>query len=149
MKKTTSHGFTLIETMVAVTILALSVAGPLFTASRVLVATEISRDKLIASYFAQEGIEKVRATRDDAYLAAYYRTPTPGTDTSSAWNDFLAPLGTVTVSYTPEASQTSFTRTVVPFVSSPTDEKITSTVAWDFHGTTYTVIITDHLTPWQ
>lgn len=152
MKKNTPHGFTLIETMVAVSILALSVAGPLFTASRVLVATEISRDQLTASYFAQDGIENVRATRDDAYLTAYIGTSPRGADTSTAWSNFLASPGTGTVSYTDPnsgASKTSFTRTTQASASSPYDEKITSSVTWSFHGTLHTVMITDHLTPWQ
>ncbi len=83
----TSRGFTLIETMIAVTILTLSVAGPLVTANRSIVAARISRDQLSASYLAQEGIEYVRAMRDNAYLAAYQAGGT--TVSSTAWSNFL------------------------------------------------------------
>lgn len=80
-------GFTLVETMIAVTILTFAVAGPLFTASRAIIAAQISRDQLIASYLAQEGIEHVRAMRDNEYLAAYRQG---GANISStAWNNFL------------------------------------------------------------
>lgn len=65
------RGFTLVETMVAVAILTLSVAGPLTVADRAIVAAESANYQLTASYLAQEGIEYVRAMRDDAYLAAY------------------------------------------------------------------------------
>lgn len=83
---TASLGFTLIETMIAVTILTLSVSGPLLGASRALVLAEISRDQLTASYLAQEGIEYVRAMRDNAYLRSY---EAGGTDISgAAWIDF-------------------------------------------------------------
>ena len=78
------YGFTLIETLVAVTILTLSVAGPMMTANRAIVAAQTSRDQLTASYLAQEGIEFVRAMRDREYLALY-----PGGDSSAAWNAFL------------------------------------------------------------
>ncbi|MHB8914153.1 MAG: type IV pilus modification PilV family protein [Minisyncoccota bacterium] len=84
MKHFTSKGFTLIETMVAVTILALAISGPLLAASRAIVAAEVSRDQLTASYLAQEGIEYVRAMRDDEYLKLY-----SGSDTSAAWGNFL------------------------------------------------------------
>ena len=85
MKK--SRAFTLIETMVAVTILALAISGPLLTASRAIVAAEISRDQLTASYLAQEGVEYVRAMRDDEYLKLY-----AGGTTSAAWGNFLSAI---------------------------------------------------------
>jgi prepilin-type N-terminal cleavage/methylation domain-containing protein len=96
-----SHrGFTLIETLVAVTILTLSVVGPLFSASRALVATQISRDHLTASYLAQEGIEYVRMMRDNAYLNAYHFPPaSPATISSAAWADFTG--GSAAWSITP------------------------------------------------
>lgn len=79
-------GFTLIETMVAVTIIALAIAGPLTAASRSVVAGQLSRDQLIASYLAQESIEYVRAMRDNEFLALY----PPDTDTAAAaWDNFL------------------------------------------------------------
>lgn len=81
-------GFTLIEAMVAVTIVTLAVAGPLFTAGRAIVAAQISRQQLTASYLAQEGIEYVRAMRDNEYLAAYQAG---GTNVSTtAWSNFLS-----------------------------------------------------------
>jgi prepilin-type N-terminal cleavage/methylation domain-containing protein len=78
-------GFTLVETLVAITILTLSTGGPLFTASRAVVAAQVARDHLIASYLAQEGLEYMRAMRDNAYLE--YASPTPSG--SSAWNNFI------------------------------------------------------------
>ncbi|MBU6491039.1 prepilin-type N-terminal cleavage/methylation domain-containing protein [Patescibacteria group bacterium] len=85
MKKFT--GFTLIETMVAITILSLAVVGPLFTASRAITAAQGARYELTASYLAQEGIEYVRAMRDNEYLAAY---AAGGSISSNAWNNFLS-----------------------------------------------------------
>lgn len=77
------RGFTLIETLVAITILMLSVAGPLSVAQSAFTAAAISRDQLVASYLAQEQIEYVRELRDSAYLAAY-----ASGDTSTAWSSF-------------------------------------------------------------
>ncbi|HUX80764.1 MAG TPA: prepilin-type N-terminal cleavage/methylation domain-containing protein, partial [Candidatus Paceibacterota bacterium] len=81
-----STGFTLVETLIAVTIVTLAVAGPLTVASRALVAGQIAHDQLTASYLAQEGVEYVRAMRDDEYLALY--PPDAGTS-ATAWNNFL------------------------------------------------------------
>lgn len=82
------RGFTLIETMVAVSILTLAVAGPLYSASRAIVAAVTARDQLIASYLAQEGIEYVRAMRDATFLnAAALNHP------ETAWADFLNTSG--------------------------------------------------------
>jgi len=79
--------FTLIETLVAITILTLAISGAFFAANSALVAANIARDQLTASYLAQEGIEYVRWVRDDGYLTAYNAG---GSDISTvAWNNFL------------------------------------------------------------
>lgn len=82
-----SQGFTLIETLIAVGILALAIAGPMYSANSALVAAEISGQQLTASYLAQEGIEYIRAMRDDEYLASYKQG---GADISTnAWDFFI------------------------------------------------------------
>ncbi|MFA6969109.1 MAG: type II secretion system protein [Candidatus Paceibacterota bacterium] len=81
------RGFTLIETMIAITILTLAIAGPIFTASRAIIAAQIARDQLIATYLAQEGIEYVRAMRDDEFLSAYQAGG--ASVSSAAWAGFI------------------------------------------------------------
>src|SRR3989344_3234434 len=84
MHTRTQRAFTLIETLVAVSILTLAIVGPLFAANRAIVAARTARDQLTALYLAQEAIEYVRLMRDDAYLARY-----PSSDASTvAWDDF-------------------------------------------------------------
>src|SRR3989344_5315664 len=61
-------GFTLIETLVAVTVLVAAIAGPLTIASRGLASANLARDQLIANFLAQEAIEFVRNTRDENVL---------------------------------------------------------------------------------
>ncbi len=78
---TVPSGFTLIETLVAVTIIAVAIAGPLLSAARAMNAAAIAGEQLTASYLAQEGIEYVRLMRDDAYLATR--------SSDSAWTTFL------------------------------------------------------------
>lgn len=59
-----SRGFTLIETMVAITVLLVSLAGPLTIATKGLSASIFARDQITAFYLAQEAIEFVRNQRD-------------------------------------------------------------------------------------
>lgn len=58
------RGFTLIETFVAVSILAFAVVAPLSLASRSLSTARYARDQVIASNLAQDALEFVRARRD-------------------------------------------------------------------------------------
>ncbi|MBX9765608.1 hypothetical protein K2X83_03130 [Patescibacteria group bacterium] len=71
MKSRASHrGFTLIETFVASAILLVSLAGPLSIAAQALRTSYYARDQVTAFYLAQEGLEYVRAKRDQNYLAS-------------------------------------------------------------------------------
>jgi len=61
-------GFTLVETLVAITIVLLAVTGPLQLVKDSLTASYVSRDQLIATSLAEEGVEYVRRVRDNNYL---------------------------------------------------------------------------------
>ncbi len=68
--KKSHRGFTLIETLVAVLLLATAVAGPLTIASAGLSAALVAKDQIVATYLAQDAIEYIRYKRDSACLAA-------------------------------------------------------------------------------
>lgn len=55
----TNHAFTLIETLVAITILMIAIAGPLTVANRAYHTALESRDRIIATNLAQETIEYI------------------------------------------------------------------------------------------
>jgi prepilin-type N-terminal cleavage/methylation domain-containing protein len=63
-------GFTLIETMVAITVLLVSLAGPLTIATKGLSAAVFARDQITAFYLAQEAVEFIRNRRDEFGLQA-------------------------------------------------------------------------------
>ncbi len=65
----TQQGFTIIETLVAITILMVAIAGPLSIASKGLTGALTSRDQMIATYLAQESIEVVKNIRDNNIAA--------------------------------------------------------------------------------
>jgi prepilin-type N-terminal cleavage/methylation domain-containing protein len=65
------RGFTLIETLMAVLLLSLAIAGPLTIASNSLQATLTAKDQDTAFYLAQDGMEYVRWVRDTNTLQCY------------------------------------------------------------------------------
>ncbi len=71
IKNKTRHGeegFTLLETLVALTILVMAVVGPLQLASKSVGSAIISQNRITAFYLAQEGIEAIRNIRDTNFL---------------------------------------------------------------------------------
>jgi Tfp pilus assembly protein PilV len=56
-----SAGFTLLETVVAISILMVGVIGPITLAQRNVKASRDAGDRLVASFLAQEGIEAMRS----------------------------------------------------------------------------------------
>ena len=63
------RGFTLIETLVAISILLIALAGPLTIAAKGLNSSYYARDQITAFYLAQEGIEYIRNYRDTDSLS--------------------------------------------------------------------------------
>lgn len=57
-------GFTLVEAMVAISILSLAVTGPLLIAQKGLGSSVYARDQITAFYLAQEAVEYIRNVRD-------------------------------------------------------------------------------------
>jgi type II secretory pathway pseudopilin PulG len=58
------RAFTLVETLVAISILMLAVTGPLFYASESLKAAIYAKDQITAFYLAQDAFEQIRGIRD-------------------------------------------------------------------------------------
>ena len=87
-------GFTLIEVLIAVVIFSSSLAGMLLLVGTGIGNVNVAKDRLIANYLAQEGIELLRYKRD-------YMTVTNG---SSGWNNFtglFSAIGDTTINNFP------------------------------------------------
>lgn len=63
-----NKGFTLLEVIIAVSIMTTGVIGLSALIQQTMVLTSISSSRLTASYLAQEGMEIVRAVRDGNWL---------------------------------------------------------------------------------
>jgi len=173
-RRALSGGFTLIETMVAVTLLTVAIVAPMSLASQSLQSAYYARDQITASNLAQEGVEAVRAVRDHNILLTAYGTPTdilngipvgssfridptngnridtcssdPGGVCEPLYSDGTLYGYTTTSGWLP----TQFTRTVMASYISGTDEvKIQVTVSWQTGSyRTRSFTISDNLFRW-
>jgi len=75
-------GFTLIEVMLAISILTIAVGGSFVLIQQTLISVSLSQSELVASYLAQEGIEIIRNVRDNNWLE---QRAVP----STSWDDGL------------------------------------------------------------
>lgn len=182
MKKSTRilrhSGFTLVETMVAIAVLAVALVGPFTAVQNALNASYIARDQLIAASLAQEGMEYIRSVRDNNYLngrtwmdvlstyACYGASPSNYCTVDPTQGDVhtapstamvaYANIGSVpslnlspTNLYTQQAgTPTRFTRTVQLLVKSANEVQVVVVVTWVSVKQTYSVTITDTLRDW-
>ena len=81
-----NSGFTLVETLVAISIFSMSILGLLSVLASGITNTTYAKEKIIADYLAQEGIESIRNMRDSFVLY-----PANGN-----WNSFKAELAPCT-----------------------------------------------------
>ena len=69
--KNNFKGFTLVEALVAITILITGILSALTLVTRALYSTSIIQDRIIASFLAQEGIEFIRQKRDTNFIEKF------------------------------------------------------------------------------
>ncbi|MFA5932066.1 MAG: type II secretion system protein [Candidatus Paceibacterota bacterium] len=140
-KSKLNKGFTLVETLVSISIFTMSILGLLVILSGSITDTGYAKKKMAASYLAQEGIEYVRNLRDTAVL---YNTTSP----QAGWDSFKTPR---TISYPiSNADFPGFIRTVtLVSVPSTTDEvKVFSNVSWTQGSGNYNITLTENLFNW-
>jgi prepilin-type N-terminal cleavage/methylation domain-containing protein len=85
---TNKSGFSLVETLVAITILLLVIVGPLSISSTSVKSTMFSSEQVMAFFLAQEGLEISQNARDNLILQNFRgNNPDP-------WSDFRNTNGT-------------------------------------------------------
>jgi len=145
--KNKKAGFTLVETLVAISIFTSSIVVLMSVLGSGISNTNYAKDKITAGYLAQEGIEYLRNARDQYLL----------TNLDSGWTDFKtesANLATLAITVPPPAifNDPGFVRTiqVTPDALYPDVEiKITSTVSWTQpSGATASVTLSETLFNW-
>ena len=86
------RGLTLVETLVAISILTIAVVGPLGIIAQALHTSYYIRDQMTAYYLAQEAIEYVRNIRDDQSIAitkSFLDNPDTPVDSTAWFNNVL------------------------------------------------------------
>ena len=68
-----SHAFSLVEVLVAITILLLVVVTPMSIVTQANNSTSFANEQLIAFFLAQEGLEIVEKGRNDLYLQCFWQ----------------------------------------------------------------------------
>lgn len=171
-KNTSAAGFTLIETLVAITILLIAVVGPIALIGDSIRKMYYARDEVLAINLAQEGIEMVRQVRDTNMLSgsAWLTNLADGTYLIDAGNSMTGAPGTFVIycgaACVPQPiyldgntglyrqgvvfSSTRFSRIVtISSAGLPANERqITSTVTWLTGGSTGSVSVSEYIFSW-
>lgn len=131
-------GFTLVETLVSVSIFTVSLLAIMSVLASSIASTNYAKQKMSAAYLAQEGIEHARNIRDNHVLY----------DASSGWDNFKN--DPAVTNYDISSTYPEFVRTVqISPVGAGSDEvKITSTVSWTQGSGNYNVTFSENLFNW-
>lgn len=121
---TPMRGFTLVETLVAITVVVTAMVGPLYAVQQALNASRSARDQLVASSLAQEAVEHVRGIRDSNYLYLLANTGSSrswlyGVDGTGGSVNCIS--GPCVVDPTLDPTQSTASRTITPLYLSSTN----------------------------
>lgn len=173
-----SSGFILVEVIVSISILMLAVPAALTIASKSVFLASYSKDQVIATYLAQEGIEIIRNRRDQNILRGItwddgfssgdcqgglkcivdlgWGASDPVIQKCVGSCSFVLSLDTASGAYAHQSGGTwvlsPFSRSVhvsnVPGGSNPNEIRVESTVTYNTHGIDKTITLMENLTPW-
>lgn len=164
----TNKGFTLLEVIAAIFILTVGIGSAFTLISQTLSAVSLVRERLIASYLVQEGIEIVRNIRDGNWLEQRTASTTPwddGLDVGDWQADYLSQNLTTYPSYDTSplflnidanndfysyssGSPTFFKRKISIEESSTSTIKVEVNVEWTEKGRTHNFKALEYLTNW-
>jgi len=164
--KIMKQGFTLMEAIVAIFLLTVGIVGVLSLVTQTISSATFSKDKLIAAYLAQEGVEIVRNIRDTNWLQewSWNNGLTAGNEYQADYNDqnlfgFTGhPLNLETATgyygYDDPGNATKFTRKIT--ISEPATAScpaggclnIKVEVFWEEKGKLYNVPVQENLYNW-
>jgi len=169
-------GFTLIETLVAISIFSTSILTLIMFLSSGVSDIGFTKKKIVANFLAQEGIEYLRNMRDNYIFYTDYNSLT--------WNSFISKISScdedcgfdLSVAQTDDESiflcsdhvglcelyiengnyntnlegvDSGFARSIKMAVVSSGEIKVFSTVSWSHNDEDYSVTLTENLFDWS
>lgn len=140
--KKQNKGFTLIETLVGLLIFSLAILSLMSILGSGISNTNYAKQKIIAGYLAQEGIEYIRNQRDT------YMLFNPS-GSQAGWDDFKNVI--VDQSYPIGDSDFSeFNREITASPVAGTDDEmlVTSTVSWTQNSGVQSITFSEHIFKW-
>lgn len=158
------RGFTLVEALVAISIVLIAVTGPLTIVAKNLVFAQFARDQITAFYLAQDAVEFVRNKRDNNTLAGQGWLEglsacisetcivDSAADTVTRCGTSCDPLRLSTFGIYGYISgpNTIFTRAVsINEISSGQEATIDVTITWDQGAVERNFTIREHILNWQ
>ena len=87
MKYKFTSGFSLVETLVAVSILLVVIVGPLAIVTNATRSTNFSNEQVVATFLAQEGVELAQLARDNLLLKDF---KDDGNGSRNAWDKIVS-----------------------------------------------------------
>lgn len=167
-------GFTLIESLVGITILLLAITSVLTLVTRNISISAAARDQVAATYLAQEAIEIIRNTRDnntfagDPWLTGLGTclgaglvckvdttnigapaTPCSGAGVGVEKCPYLKLNSDNIYQYSPGGDDTIYKRSVNLISISAEEVVITTAVQWSSVGRKRTFVLKEHIFDWE
>jgi type II secretory pathway pseudopilin PulG len=151
-------GFILIESIVASAIIATAIVGILALLSISLRQAQIVKSQFIASMLALEGIEVVRAIRDENWIngRAWNEGLVPGDYQVQFDSTVLAPFSGNPLRFDPATGRyqyvsgenTEFVRRIIISNISADEIRVISRVSWQVRNVPFAIDAEDHLFNW-
>ncbi len=136
--KQKNKAFTLVETLVAISIFTVSILGLISVLASGISDIGYAKKKITATYLAQEGIEYTRNFRDNSVLFDLN-----GVD--NGWGEFE---NNFTGDLLPQPEDSSFERTIELFTINASVIKVLSTVSWTQGTGEHSVAFSEILFKW-
>lgn len=126
-----NRAFTLIETLVAISIFTMSILGLMSILASGISDINYAKNKITAAYIAQDGIEYIRNMRDTYVLYSV-----------NGWDNFKAADKTYPSPYS------NFTRIISMIEVNDDEVKIFSSVSWTQGYTNHNITFSENLFNW-